>query len=275
MELRRLRLTHPELAPAVDLQLELLEIQRRVLPRISLPAALLDSSGPVDPARGRPLLTWSLVPIEWSEFRAVLRETTDALLRTANIEPDDASFLTAMARDGNRLPAFIEAWFRDRVENDSTSINESASADLARASEGAFESALSLAFRPFLVRCADAVGPRLSVDRWQLGRCPLCYGDPELAVLSDSLDRMLVCGRCSLRWPFPDHRCTFCENTDSDRLQSFASQDRIYRIFACDACHRYLKAYDERAATRPAIPSVDLIAMLPFDALAIQRGYSS
>jgi hypothetical protein len=35
-----------------------------------------------------------------------------------------------------------------------------------------------------------------------------------------------------------------------------------------------VKSYDERHAERPAMPTVDGIAMLPLDVLAIQRGYT-
>jgi hypothetical protein len=48
----------------------------------------------------------------------------------------------------------------------------------------------------------------------------------------------------------------------------------VYEIHACDECRRYVKGYDERYGRRPAMPSVDVIAMLPLDALAMQRGYA-
>jgi hypothetical protein len=270
-DLRALRETRPELAPAVDLQIQLLDIQRRVLPRISLPAALLTKRTPN--ADGRPLLTWELLPIELTELRAVLRETTDVLLRSGHLEPEQARFLTAVARDGNRLPRFVEAWFAQRVEG--RPAPPMPDADAARIADGTFDNALSLVFRPFLVRCAHAVAPRLNMADWQRGVCPLCQGEPDLAILSDAPDQLLVCGRCTLRWPFAADRCPFCDNTDRNRLRSFASPDRVYRLSACDACQRYLKAYDERYGARPAIPSVDIIAMLPLDAVAMQQGYSA
>jgi hypothetical protein len=271
VELRALRVAHPELEPAIDLQLELLDIQRRVMPRITLPAALLGSASSL-PAGNRPLLTWAVMPMEWSEFRAVLRETIDVLRRTGNVEHEPALFLTALAREGNRLPAFIEAWFRDRIEGQP--MPQVPSTDSARIGEGTFDSTLLLALRPFLARCVEAVAPRLNLDSWQKPVCPLCHGEPELAIVSDANDRVLVCGRCTLRWRYPSRRCAFCENTDPHELRSFASPDRIHWVFACDRCQRYLKAFDERHAHRPALPGVDTIAMLPLDALAIQKGYT-
>jgi formate dehydrogenase maturation protein FdhE len=50
-------------------------------------------------------------------------------------------------------------------------------------------------------------------------------------------------------------------------------RDGQYRLYACDECERYLKAYDARRASRPVMPSVDAVATLPLDAAAIQKGY--
>jgi formate dehydrogenase maturation protein FdhE len=44
-------------------------------------------------------------------------------------------------------------------------------------------------------------------------------------------------------------------------------------VYGCNACRKYLKAYDARGAGRPVMPLVDTIATLPLDAAAIQRGY--
>jgi formate dehydrogenase maturation protein FdhE len=271
-ELRTLRIEHPELTPAVDLQLQLLDIQRRVLPRIPLPAGLLGSPAPKLHDDGKPLLTWEHCPVEWNDFRAVLRETTDALLRSGNVEPGDAQFLTRLARDGNRLQVFTEAWFRDRIEGTSSLDDEEAA--VGRLRQPGVDAAMSLAFRPFLVRCAAAVGPRLQLETWQRGTCPLCGGDPEMAIVADARDMTLVCSRCTLRWPVRSQRCPYCGSGEPGARRSFASPNRVFRLLACDSCSRYIKAYDERFGTRPAMPAIDTIAMLPLDAVAVQRGYS-
>jgi formate dehydrogenase maturation protein FdhE len=56
-------------------------------------------------------------------------------------------------------------------------------------------------------------------------------------------------------------------------ITSFATRDGRYRVYACDVCRRYLKAYDGRNAARPVMVAVDTIATLPLDAGAIQKGY--
>jgi FdhE protein len=132
----------------------------------------------------------------------------------------------------------------------------------------------AIAMRPFLSRCAEVL-QRADLSAWKHGFCPLCGGEPDLAVITPSAERHLICGRCSLHWNFESLTCPFCNNSDRSRITSFATTDGLYRVYACDSCHRYLKCYDGRRATRPVMPVVDSVATLPLDAAAMQRGYSS
>jgi FdhE protein len=94
-------------------------------------------------------------------------------------------------------------------------------------------------------------------------------------VITPAAERHLICSRCTLRWKYETLTCPFCHNGDRSRITSFATPDGQYRVYACDACRRYLKAYDGRRANRPVMPMVDSVATLPLDAAAMQRGYSS
>src|SRR5690606_29485001 len=139
--------------------------------------------------------------------------------------------------------------------------------------EAGLESVFLQSMRPFLTRSAVAVMARSDLSNWLRGTCPLCGGEPDLAVITPSAERQLICSRCTARWTFEQLTCPFCLNSDRTRITSFASRDGQYRIYACDVCHRYLKAYDARHAARPVMPEVDSVATLPLDAAAIQRGY--
>ena len=74
--------------------------------------------------------------------------------------------------------------------------------------------------------------------------------------------------------PFAAFTCPFCGNDERARVTSFASRDGRYRVYGCDMCQRYLKAYDARNAPRSVMVAVDSIATLPLDAAAMQRGYA-
>ncbi len=132
---------------------------------------------------------------------------------------------------------------------------------------------LLLAMRPFLARCAEALSQQVDFSGWHFGHCPFCGWEPDFAVITPNADRRLICGRCLAQWAFDPLACPFCANDDRGRITSFATRDGRYRVYACDSCKRYLKAYDARHATRPVMVAVDTIATLPLDAGAIQKGY--
>jgi len=133
---------------------------------------------------------------------------------------------------------------------------------------------IALAMRPFLCRCAEVLQQRPELATWAHPLCALCGGEPDFSVITPAAERHLICSRCALRWKFEPLTCPYCRNADRARVTSFATPDGQYRVYACDVCRRYLKAYDARRATRPVMPVVDAVATLPLDAAAIQRGYS-
>jgi formate dehydrogenase maturation protein FdhE len=274
-ELRRLKALQPELAEAADLHVELLEVQRRVQARAAVP--WMD----IDPERvrraqeaGRPLLRFEDIPLDWTEFRLVFRQTADVLRRFDLLDPDDYRAIERISRDGNALDPLVARWFNAAADAAGGDAAEPEASQKSPVLQAAMEQVLALAMRPFLERCADMIQQRVDFAAWRRGSCPLCGGEPEFAVLVASSGRLLICGRCSARWPFDDARCPFCQNTNRAALQSFASADGRYRLFACDVCRRYLKAYDARQSGRPLMLAVDSVATLPLDAAAAKRGYA-
>ncbi len=263
-ELKRLRLAHPELASAVDLQIEWLQVERRVRARLPLPPLQFDAEGVRRQlAGGRPLLRFSDVPVSWTDLRYLFRTAADLMYRHEAL--DEASFrrADALARGDPALETLVRDWFATGVDPGAPGL----APELA-----GLEPVAQLAMRPFLVRCAEA-SAHLDFSPWARGCCPLCGGEPEFAVITPAAERFLVCGRCTSRWRFHPVACPFCGNHDRAAITSFASPDRVYRITACEPCRRYLKAFDARHAPRPFLLEVDVIATLPLDAAAIGRGY--
>ena len=258
VELRRLKAEQPDLASAVDLQIELLQLQRRVQSRVPLPAVKLEAEHLATLLRSGPILKFEHLKIDWSDVRFLVRAVAAAMRTHEALEPADLQKVEAVTRDAERLPRVVRAWYEAAPE----------AADLA-----GLDSVLLQAMRPFLTRAADAVLARLDTSGWVLGICPVCGGEPDLAVITPAADRLLICSRCLARWRFDQLTCPFCRNSDRSRITSFASRDGHYRLNACDVCERYLKAYDARRASRPVMPPVDSVATLPLDAAAMQRGY--
>lgn len=262
-ELRRLKQEQPDLGSAVDLQIELLQLQRRVQTRVSLPSIRLDRDYLNEQLAKPPILRFDHLPLDWGDVRFLLRSTASAMRTHDALDANDVRRVEALAHDAERLPPIVRSWY-ESPGSDGAPIHP----------DGAgLEPVFLQAMRPFLTKSADAIMARTDLAGWTRGNCPLCAGEPDFAVITPAAERILICGRCSARWRFHQITCPFCMNADRSRMTSFASRDGQYRIYACDVCERYLKAYDARHATRPVMPAVDSIATLPFDAAAMQRGY--
>ena len=268
IELEALKTRYPELAPAVDMHLELLGLERRILARVGQPWIELTAElVTLHDAEGRALVRFEDVPLELTDLRLLVRRTIDVLRRYGALDEAGGARLDRLGRDATLLAA-VGRWHLAAAEPTSPAPPG------APATDDALDQVLTLAMRPYLSRCASAVQTSPHLALWSHPRCPACGGEPELAVITPAAERHLVCGRCQLQWRFDALTCPFCGNRDRSRITSFATPDGRYRVAACEQCRRYLKAYDGRRAPRGVMPVVDAVAMLPLDAAAQQKGYT-
>jgi FdhE protein len=278
-ELRAIKARHPELAGAVDMHIELLELQRRVQSRVPLPPLELDAViVQRHQLEGRPLLRFEQIPLDLTDLRLMVRQVADVLHRFDALDASEFQLAHSLGR-GDQLLEVAGRWYRGAAER-AAAATGAAVVGVGQPQPAASEPeiighVLTLAMRPFLSRCAEVLQRRTELSAWTHAHCPLCGGEPDLAMLDAQGDRHLVCGRCFLRWRFDGVTCPFCMNSDRGRMTSFGTSDGVYRVYGCDACHRYLKAFDVRRASRPLMPILDGVAMLPLDAAAMQRGYQS
>jgi formate dehydrogenase maturation protein FdhE len=270
VELKQLKDSQPELASAVDMQIALVDVQRRVQSRVPLPWIQIDTEWlRQQQAAGRPLVRFSEIPLDWTDFRLTFRQTADILRRFDALEPHEHAKVLALGREGNALEPLVRRWYAATSGVEGQDARDSG----LDGTPANLVQVLVLAIRPFLARCAEVVMQRIDLSGWRHGHCPCCGWEPDFAVITPSADRRLICGRCFAQWSFGAHTCPFCANDDRSLITSFATRDGRYRVYACDVCRRYVKAYDGRSAARPVLVSVDSIATLPLDAAAIQKGY--
>ena len=274
--LRLIKEAHPELADAVDMHLELVELYRRVQGRVTLPS--LEITAEImkrHAAEGRPILRFEDIPLDLTELRLLVRQAADILKRHGALDDGDFQRAQTMGRDMKLLAAAGD-WYRRAAESHAVAAMGAGTLQGGESHPGdaAADQVLALAMRPYLSRCAEVLQQREELREWTHGHCGLCGGEPDLAVITPAAERHLICARCTLRWNFASLTCPYCRNADRTRITSFATPDGQYRVYACDVCRRYLKAYDGRRATRPVMPMVDSVATLPLDAAAMQRGYS-
>lgn len=275
-ELRALAERQPELARAAEMQIDLVDAQRRVLSRITTPWIDL---GP-DAVAGRlaigvRLVDFEQLAIDWTEVRLLVRQVTDIFRRHDAIEPGDVAVLHDVGRDA-ALPLVARRWYDEPLGSASAVTAHAGLPSLAPAAGTSSEmlaEVLRWALRPFLSRMADVIQQRVGFDEWRRGSCPVCGGEPDLGVVLASGERQLICGRCQARWGFPAVACPFCAETSRDQLISFATPDGTYRVTACRTCSRYVTSLDSRHAGRSIVPSLDAIATLPLDAVVMQKGF--
>jgi FdhE protein len=276
-ELRAVKARHPELAGAVDLHIELLGLQRRVQSRVPLPPLELDASiMQRHQLEGRPLLRFEHIPLDLTDLRLTVRQTADILQRFDALDPSEFQLVHDLGR-GDRLLEVAGRWYRRAAERATAASGAALAGAVDRTPDDpeVIDHVLALAMRPFLSRCAEVLQRRSELASWSHAHCALCGGEPDMATLDAQGDRSLVCGRCLLQWKFDPVACPFCRNSNRALITSFGTNDGLYRVYGCDACHRYVKAFDARRANRPLMPVPDGVAMLPLDAAAIQRGYLS
>jgi hypothetical protein len=277
-ELRAIKERQPELSDAVDMHLELVELLRRIQGRVPLPWFEVNTEILTrHQSEGRPLLRFEDIPLELTDLRLMVRQTADVLRRHGALEESDFQKVQSLGRDMTLL-AVAGQWYRRRAER---SVNTPAAIGIGSAPRessddeaGMLDQVLTLAMRPFLSRCAEVLQQRTDLRVWTHSHCALCGGEPDFAVITPAAERHLICSRCTLRWNFAPLTCPYCHNSDRTQITSFATPDHQYRVYACDVCQRYLKAYDARRSSRSVMPVVDGVATLPLDAAAIQRGYS-
>jgi hypothetical protein len=143
-ELRRLRDEQPDLASAVDLQIELLQLQRRVQSRVSLPSINLDSAHLRTLLASAPVLQFEHLPIEWGDLRFLLRATAQAMRSHEALEADDLRRVEELCRDASRLPVAVRSWYEAAFP----------AAPPLHADAAGLELVLLQAMRPFLTRAA-------------------------------------------------------------------------------------------------------------------------
>jgi formate dehydrogenase maturation protein FdhE len=239
------------------MQVELIDAARRVQGRLTTP--WIETPTDVLAARlksGQALLDFDQIVFEWNDVRLLIRQVTDILRRHEAVDSEASMALHAVGRSPE-LPQLMRTWFNrgDGVP----------AIDM-------LDEVFGWAARPYLQRVAEVLQQRVPLDGWGRRTCPICAAEPDFSLITTAGDRLLVCGRCHVRWPFHPITCPYCGNDDRTTIKSLATPDGLYRLMSCRACGRYIKALDGRKASRPLLPYFDQIATLPLDAAMATQG---
>lgn len=128
--------------------------------------------------------------------------------------------------------------------------------------------------KPSIESGMEQLRSQLDPENWFKGYCPMCGSLPSLSLLKEEVGkRYLFCSYCGYQWRMDRLWCPFCNNKDQESLQYFYGEgEQTHRIDTCEKCHQYIKTIDLRILGE-SDPSLEDLATLHLDLLAIQKGY--
>jgi transcription initiation factor IIE alpha subunit len=105
------------------------------------------------------------------------------------------------------------------------------------------------------------------------GKCAFCGTHARIAFDEES-QRVLYCPLCGFSWRFPRVRCTYCGNTDHEKLGFFEAEgiDGV-KVYFCRECNHFIKAVDTKDKISPDAETMDALT-LELDELAKEEGFT-
>ncbi len=274
-----LRAARPDLAPAVDLQQNLLAIVTAAadalegkLPRLSLPPKYLAAKL----ARGVPLLAAEPIPIPLHVLKHALLKLCDALARggagdaAAHIrqsiesgQMDAGSLLTAsLARNQEAIRS--GATHRGLAPDLVWLLAELAASPFAHALQVALLAPKSSSLDPM-------AEPR---ESWSQGYCAVCGSWPALAEFADG-HRVMRCSFCAAAWELNAYGCIYCGDAGEAFLTAAPNEERKgRRVEVCGTCRGYLKTVDVAALSPFPLLSIHDMETMDLDLAAMEHGYA-
>jgi FdhE protein len=263
-----LRAARPDLAPAVDLQQNLLTIVIATgeaiegkLPRLSLPPKYLDAKL----KRGVPILSGEPIPLPVQVLKASFLKLCDAL--AAGGAGDAAEHIKTSVTEG-RMEAgslLTASLSRNQEAIRQGAIHRGLAPDLvwllAELATSAFAHALQRALLPGRVE-------------WSRGFCAVCGSWPALMEVVDG-HRILRCSFCASAWEMTEYCCIYCGDSSEKFVTAAPDQERMNRrLEICGACQGYLKTVDVPALSPFPLLAVYDMETMDLDLAAMEHGYS-
>lgn len=123
---------------------------------------------------------------------------------------------------------------------------------------------------------------------WGLGRCPICYSPPGMALIGRMTEegaeqRYMSCCFCGYQWLFDRFACPGCGNDKPEKFGFFVGEsgcDQGTRAVSCEECKTYIKTLfitcrENSKTLRDLDIDIEDVATIPLDIIADQRGYTA
>lgn len=269
--LKDFRKKKPDLGEIITFCEKVLEVQKEVQPRISLPVLKLDLERTALKIReGFPLLQREHLPVDQERSAELLER------------------LCRMGLDENPLLAEAAKRLMEMMESSSLSFGELFSA-VVRNDKAKFQSLAAelkvglpvlttfakLSIQPSLSAVVTAATRDVSLEGWKNLYCPVCGGMPAMAALvGEEASRHGLCSFCGHIYRLPRLGCPFCGSESPEDLRYFYGEEEdSYRVQVCDRCSGYLKILDTRKGGSVEALAVDDILTAHLDLVAEEEGY--
>ncbi len=260
------RAGHEELAELLDFYYDLYQVQFEAKARVSPPERRDDLAQRWRLEGGIPQLTFDQMAIEPDLMTDLVGQVLQVLWRhnpgwEQGGESQDGAHLLALAR------RIYETW--DTLTSPGSAAGKE---NEAWSSDHPLALAVGFGLAPYLQKASETLLPHLDLSLWTHGYCPICGGRPNLALLDEERGaRRLMCSRCNSLWSYSRVVCPFCRSRDKQTY--YASEDGVYRLYACSICKRYIKTLDLREVHRQVYPAVERLVTVGMDLAAQQEGY--
>ncbi len=255
------------LPKSLEFYRRLLSIQSDARLRASIPDVSPDEGGIDDRIRsGKPILTFDDLSIDW----ALMRDTFALVITLCADYPEVLGKVTENLVDSTSNLTYLkeatEVWFKEGQLPPQASLGSLKGAIL--------EFTIQAALRPFLLNSCQTWLRLVNQEHWRRGYCPICGGSPDFAFLDrESGARWLLCSRCDAEWLFQRLECPYCGTEEPGALSYFTDDEGLSRLYVCERCHHYLKAFDLRRTKDKVLFPLERILTIDLDFQANSNGY--
>ena len=267
----------PDMAPAVELQRQLIqlviELAERLdggrMPRLSLPPRYLAAKL----SRGVPILAGEPIPLPVPMLARSLPRFCETLASAG--AGDAARHIEEALTSGGIEPGSLLAASLSRNQSAirTGAVHRGLAPDLVWLVAELAVSPFAHALQRMLLANASDGTLRTALAGWNHGYCPACGSWPALAEVVDG-HRTLRCSFCSSAWEMGAYACIYCGGHGEQFVTAAPNEERIdRRLEVCGACGGYLKTIDLAELSPFPLLSISDIETTDLDVASMEHGY--
>jgi FdhE protein len=271
----------PEYSQVLDLFGKIVIKQSEFLHKVKVKrVAIAKDAARAKLKKGTPLLSRKDFPIDLSSASQLFDEVSE-ILKSGNPDASDDIEKIQNALENGDLA--LEKIFQSLLTDDGriSELAESLSLD-----RDTILALATISVKPSLETVASQVRDVVGGALWSERYCPVCGSDPAISELRqlasgsmegatiEGAERILYCSFCGTQWRTMRLGCVFCDNTDSESLgYFFTEEEKGYRIDVCEKCRKYIKTMDSRVISHDLVPLIEDFSTLHLDMIAEEEGF--